>query len=77
MSLDDPGLADAGLADGESDRSALAPTAAEHLDPLVGDVRSAATVLTGLDGVHVAEHVAHFQHIHEKLQAALTEIDDA
>jgi hypothetical protein len=47
------------------------------LDPLVGEVRSAATVLAGLDGVHVAEHVARFQHLHEKLQAALTEIDDA
>jgi len=72
MSLVGPGSTDAG-----SDGPVLAPAAAEQLDPLVGVVRSAATVLAGLDGVHVAEHVARFQHIHETLQAALTEIDDA
>ena len=53
------------------------PESTEQLDPLVGDVRSVASVLAGLDAVHVAEHVARFQHVHEKLQSALTEIDDA
>ena len=81
MPLDGPGSDHsnsdrAGLGGAESDKPALAPPAAEQLDPLVGDVRSAATVLAGLDVVDVAEHVARFQHIHQKLQAALTEIDD-
>ena len=67
MSLDGAGLDGAGLE----------PAAAGQPDPLVGEVRSAATALAGLGGVHVADHVARFQHVHEKLQAALTEIDDA
>lgn len=75
--LDAAGLDAAGSVDAPADGSALDPAAGGHVDPLVGEVRSAATLLAGLDHVHVAEHVARFQHIHEKLQAALTEIDDA